>query len=114
MTKSSPPEKIQAGMGAVMVALGSLATVAPKQFGEHQHLTRMWALREAALGAILLATRKSPDTAKVLLPLAALAVGEVAVTVRAPELSAGQRIGSAATAAAFGALGVYVWRAGRH
>ncbi|WNG89341.1 hypothetical protein C6A87_009300 [Mycobacterium sp. ITM-2016-00317] len=106
---------IQRGIGATMALFGALATVAPERFtqgpvtAQSENLTRMWALREVALGAILLATSATPGRRPVLLALTGLAAAECVVNGTAAALNTSQRVGSVAGAAAFGAAGAYAW-----
>lgn len=115
---NSRSEKIQLVMGATMAAVGTMACIAPRRFAqtsgpataETEHLTRMWALRETALGAILLGARRADSKSPVLLAVAGLAAAEVIVSLRTPGLSAPSRASTAATATAFAAASGYAWR----
>jgi hypothetical protein len=110
---------IQRGIGATMAVFGALATAAPDRFTQgpvtahSENLTRMWALREIALGAILMATSATPARRPVLLALTGLAAAECVVNAGAAALSPSQRVASVAGAATFGAAGAYAWATAR-
>jgi hypothetical protein len=113
MTKSVS-QKAQLVMGALMVAAGGAATLRPSGFAplddthgaseQSLYLTRMWALRETALGAILLATHTSAHRRSVLASIAALAAGEIAVSAGTSVFDAKGRTGTIVTAGAFGLI----------
>jgi hypothetical protein len=117
---TSVSEKIQTGLGVVMFAVGASALVWPSRFansaepsrntGEREYLTRMWALREAAIGAILLGTSRSEHRRAVLVSSMVLSAAESAVILQSSALRHQDRIGGAASAAAFGALSAYALR----
>lgn len=117
---ASVSQKVQTGLGAVMLAVGASALVWPSRFvhsaepsrspGEREYLTRMWALREAAIGAILLGTKGSEQRRSVLVSTVVLSAAESAVILQSPALRSKDRISGAATAAAFGALSAYALR----
>ncbi|WP_166902897.1 hypothetical protein [Mycobacterium sp. DL440] len=114
MTPSSS-QKIQAAMGAVMLAVGATAVLAPARFGSsampgQDYQTRMWALRETALGAILFGTRNSQRRRPVLAATTALAVAELAVSLREPTLAKANRWSAVASSAVFGVAGALAAR----
>lgn len=103
-----------------MTAFGVLGTLIPKRFvpeGDSSevtpqavHLTRMWALREAALGSILLGTRQAGHRKHVLLTLGVLAAAESVVNLQTPGLDSRNRIMSAVSPAVCGVASLYAWR----
>ncbi|MET0899897.1 MAG: hypothetical protein ABWY45_18455 [Mycobacterium sp.] len=117
---ASVSQKIQTGLGAVMLAVGASALVWPSRFvnspepspspGDREYLTRMWALREAAIGAILLGTSRSGQRRSVLVSTVVLSAAESAVILQTPTLRGKDRLTGAASAAAFGALSAYALR----
>ena len=117
---ASTSVKIQTALGAVMLAVGASALVWPSRFmnspdpsgkvGEREYLTRMWALREAAIGAILLGTSRSEQRRSVLASTMVLSAAESAVILQSPALRGKDRISGAASAAAFGALSAFALR----
>ncbi|KUI28244.1 hypothetical protein AU195_21065 [Mycobacterium sp. IS-1496] len=110
--------RIQGVMGFLMLIVGIVGTVSPQRLSntsaprkgdragaaERNHLTQMYAMREAALGAILL----SGGGAK---PALAATVGLTAVEVitglGSPALDRRSRITTAVTASTFGAAAAY-------
>jgi len=113
-TKTS--QKIQAGMGAIMTAVGVVGIVAPdrlsasssadKDADESRYQTHLWTLRESALGLILLGTRKSAQRRGILRVVVGLAAAEVILSLRSPALTSQSRVSTAGSAAAFGAAGI--------
>ena len=109
-------QKIQAGIGAVMTAVGALGVVAPSRLSastaagevpeETRYLTRLWTLREAALGVVLLGTRKSAHRRGVLGVLVGLAAAEAVASLTTPALSQQARSTAASTAAVIGVAGL--------
>lgn len=108
---------IQAALGTTMLGVGASAALKPAAFttsyaepadpattDQAEYLTRMWALRETALGAVLLSTTTSPHRRRTLAVTALLAATEAGVTVRSRGLSAQNRKASIASAAVFGLL----------
>jgi len=110
-------QKIQAGIGAVMTAVGALGVVAPSRLSastaagevpeETRYLTRLWTLREAALGVILLGTRKSAQRRGVLGVLVGLAAAEAVVGLTTPALTRQGRSSAVGSAAVIGAAGLF-------
>jgi hypothetical protein len=109
-------QKIQAGMGAIMTAAGTVGVVAPNRLSvsapkdevrdETQYLTQLWTLREAALGLILLATRKSAHRRRILSVIVGLAAAEGAVGLQTPALTHRGRLNATTSAAVFCAAGI--------
>ncbi len=109
---------IQAALGTTMLGVGASAALKPAAFttpsaepaadpattDQAEYLTRMWALRETALGVVLLSTTTSPHRRRTLTVTALVAGAEVGVAVRSRGLSAQNRKASIASAAVFGLL----------
>jgi hypothetical protein len=112
----SPPttRRIQGVMGFLMLIVGIAGTVAPQRLSntgnsrggavERNHLTQMYAMREAALGAILLGGGGARSALGAVIGLTAV---EVATGVRSPALDRQSRITTAVTASLFGVAAAY-------
>jgi hypothetical protein len=108
-------ETIQTGMGGLMTAVGVAGVLAPDRLNasgsggtttaEAAYLTRLWALRESALGLMLLGTRNSSHRRGVLAVTVGLAVAEIVVGLRSPVLTGRNRSSTVGTAAVFAAAG---------
>jgi hypothetical protein len=110
--------RIQGVMGLLMLIVGIIGTVAPQRLSntsapatgdragtaERNHLTQMYAMREAALGAILLS---GGGATPALGAVVGLTVVEVATGVRSPALDTRSRITTAVSASLFGAAAAY-------
>lgn len=106
--------RIQGVMGALMLIVGAAGTVAPQRLSntgnsgagaaERNHLTQMYAMREVALGAILLSGGGARSALGAVIGLTAV---EVATDVRSPALDRQSRITTAVTASVFGAAAAY-------
>ncbi|WP_193043379.1 hypothetical protein [Mycolicibacterium baixiangningiae] len=105
--------RIQGVMGALMLLVGVVGTVTPKRLtntsasgavAERHHLTQMYAMREAALGAILLSGGGARPALGATVGLTAV---EVLTGLRAPALDRQARITTAVTASMFGAAAAY-------
>ena len=114
-------EKIQLTLGSVMTVVGTLATVAPRRFAQtpdldgaaRANLTRMWALREAALGAILLSTARSAARKPILATLTGLAAAEAVANLATPALGAPQRAAAVGSSVLSSLATGYAWRSVR-
>jgi hypothetical protein len=114
----SVSQRIQLAMGAAMAGFGAAAVVAPERFTQSsvedaancENLTRMWALREVALAAIMLSTSASQSRKAIMGAVTALAAAEVVVSLLTPALSGASRTGAVGTAALSGAAAGYAWR----
>ena len=116
MTTTPSPQtsrRIQGVMGFLMLIVGLVGTVSPKRLAntsaatpaaERNHLTQMYAMREAALGAILLSGGGAKPA---LAATAGLTAVEVITGVRSPALDRQSRITTAVTASIFGAAAAY-------
>lgn len=112
---TSKSQLIQTGLGAVLTAVGTIGTIAPQRLstsadpaipaGESVYLTRLWTLREGALGAMLLATRKSNRRRGILGAFVTLAAAEVVLTATTPTMTGQAKAGAVGSAALFGGLG---------
>lgn len=108
--------RIRRVIGALMVLLGAVGTVAPKRLdttpagdgvraeAQRHHLTRMYAMREAALGAILLGGGGIRSALAAIIGLTAV---EVATGVGSPALDQRARITTAVTATLCGVAAAY-------
>ncbi|MGE2712419.1 hypothetical protein ACQI4L_00025 [Mycolicibacterium litorale] len=112
--------RIRGVMGALMLGVGIVGTITPKRLSgaspskpgprstdasaERHHLTQMYSMREAALGAILLS---GGGAASVLAATIGLTAVEVATAVRSPALDARTRVTTAVSASLFGAAAAY-------
>ncbi|WP_197373707.1 hypothetical protein [Mycolicibacterium baixiangningiae] len=105
--------RIQGVMGALMLLVGVVGTAAPRRLSntsaataaaERNHLTQMYAMREAALGAILLSGGGARPALGAVIGLTAV---EVATGVQSPALDRRSRITTAVTASMFGAAAAY-------
>lgn len=117
ITPASPQasHRIRRVIGALMVLLGAVGTVAPKRLdstpagdgvraeAQRHHLTRMYAMREAALGAILLG---GGGIRAALAATVGLTAVEVA-TAGSPALDQRARITTAVTATLCGVAAAY-------
>ena len=116
-------EKIQAAMGGLMTAVGLAGVLAPRRLvvssaeaeitDDSLYSTELWTMREAALGLILLGTRKSAQRGTVLGVTVGLAITEVIVGLRSPALTGRGQATAVATAAAFGGAGLFALLSGR-
>jgi hypothetical protein len=109
---TTPSQKIQAGLGALMAAVGAVGTVAPGRVNPSaaagpscdasRHQTQLWTLRESALGLLVLGTLNSSHRRRVLAVVVGLATAEAIVNVRSPALSGHARLSGAAVPAVLG------------
>lgn len=107
--------QIQTGMGALMAVVGAVGVAVPRYVGaspgdgcsadDSAYATRMWALRETALGAILVAGRRSAHRRQLIGTTVGLALAEVAVGLRSPALTGRAQACAVVTAAVFAAAG---------
>jgi hypothetical protein len=110
-------QKIQTGLGVIMAAVGLAGVLAPSRLGvstgaaessdESRYLTQLWTMREAALGSILLGTRKSTHRRSVLGVVVGLAAAEMVVGLQTPALNEKGRLSAAGSAAVFTAAGIW-------
>jgi hypothetical protein len=108
-------QKIQAGMGTLMAAVGAIGTLMPDRVNPSatngpvdmasRYQTQLWTLRESALGLLVLGTLRSPHRRRVLGVVSGLALAEALVNAQSPALSASARSSAVGTAAVFGAAG---------
>lgn len=108
-------ETIQTGMGGLMTAVGVAGVLLPDRLNasnaggamtdEVAYLNRLWAMRESAVGLMLLGTRKSAHRRGVLAITVGLAVTEIVVGLRSPVLAGRSQSSMVGTAAAFAAAG---------
>ncbi|KUI25100.1 hypothetical protein AU196_07395 [Mycobacterium sp. IS-1742] len=110
--------RIQSAMGLLMLIVGIVGTVAPQRLSntsaptkgeragaaERNHLTQMYAMREAALGAILLG---GGGARPALGATVGLTAAEVITGLRSPALDRRSRITTAVTASLFGTAAAY-------
>jgi hypothetical protein len=104
-------EKIQTGMGGLMSVVGAAGVLVPERLSaapaggaitdESAYLTRLWAMRESALGLMLLGTRKSPHRRGVMAVTVGLAMAEIVVGLRSSALSGTSQSSAVGGAAAF-------------
>jgi hypothetical protein len=115
ITAASPhtARRIRTVIGALMVLLGAAGTAAPRRLAstsagdaaqQRDHLTQMYAMREAALGAILLS---GAGVKPALGATVGLTVVEVITGVRSPALDRRSRITTAVSASLVGAAAAY-------
>lgn len=109
--------RIQTGLGALTAAVGVVGLLAPARLSASTsggnptatdvYLTQLWTVREAALGAILLATRNAKHRRPILGVTAGLAATEAVLGLRSPAMTGSRRISAAVTPALFGAAAAY-------
>ncbi|BBZ11206.1 hypothetical protein BST20_20410 [Mycobacterium branderi] len=102
-----------------MAATGVFAALMPARFTssgpdacvpEREFLTRMWAIREAALGAMLLNSVSFVGRRRVLAVIVGLSAAEAAVNLREPTVKGARRSIAVGSAVIFGALAGYGMR----
>jgi hypothetical protein len=116
-------EKIQLVMGAAMTAVGVAGVLAPDRVSpppgdagtdlNAAYQTRLWTLRETALGLIMLRTRSSDRRRDILAATVALALAEAGAALASPALSPSSRRAAVGSAALFAGAGSYAWWSGR-
>jgi cytosine/adenosine deaminase-related metal-dependent hydrolase len=120
ITAASPPvsQRIRNVLGLLMVLLGAAGTATPKRLdtmatgdaaqseAQRHHLIQMYAMREAALGAVLLGGGSAKSALGAAVGLTAV---EVVTGLRSPALDTRSRITTAVSASLIGAVAAYAW-----
>ncbi|BBY16634.1 hypothetical protein [Mycolicibacterium litorale] len=117
---ASTSRRVQGVMGALMLGVGIVGTIAPNRLSgtsasepgsrstdtvaERHHLTQMYSMREAALGAILVSGAGAKSVLAATIGLTAV---EVATALRSPALDARTRTTTALSASLFGVVAAY-------